>query len=134
MRILNGVGSNNVRKMEHQLASKQSLELDTVGASVMCGGSLFDGPAELPSGKMKTWLTDIEGVPSEVTCIWPLKELLCSQVKVTVEQFVHRDESSMEKGALHRGKFEFVEAFVDTLAFGNYSHISSLFAASFQST
>ncbi len=32
-------------KTEHQLASKQSLELDTVGASAMRGGSLFHGPA-----------------------------------------------------------------------------------------
>ncbi len=33
-------------KMEHQLESKRSLKLDTVGASAMCGGSLFHGPAE----------------------------------------------------------------------------------------
>ncbi len=33
-------------KMEHQLASKRSLKLDTVGASAMCGGNLFHGPAE----------------------------------------------------------------------------------------
>ncbi len=36
-------------KMEHQLASKRSLKLDTVGASAMCGGSLFHGPTE------RTW-------------------------------------------------------------------------------
>ncbi len=33
-------------KMEHQLASKRSLKRDTVGASAMCGGSSFHGPAE----------------------------------------------------------------------------------------
>ncbi len=33
-------------KMEHQLASKRSLKLDTVGASAMWGGSLFHGPAK----------------------------------------------------------------------------------------
>ncbi len=41
-------------KMEHQLASKRSLKLDTVVASAMCGGSLFHGPTErttLLSGK-----------------------------------------------------------------------------------
>ncbi len=33
-------------KMEHQLASKRSLKLDTVGDSAMYGGSLFHGPAD----------------------------------------------------------------------------------------
>ncbi len=33
-------------KTEHQWASKRSLKLDTIGASAMCGGSLFHGPVE----------------------------------------------------------------------------------------
>ncbi len=33
-------------KMEHQLASKRSLKLDTIGASAMYEGSLFHGLAE----------------------------------------------------------------------------------------
>ncbi len=56
------------------------------------------------------WLTDLEVMPSEVTCSWRFKELLRRQVQTTVEQLVHRDESSTEKVSLHRGKFEFVEA------------------------
>ncbi len=60
---------------------------------------------------MKTWATDLEVVLSEVTCSWRFKELLRRQVQVTVKQLVHRDESSTEKVSLHRGKFEFVEAF-----------------------
>ncbi len=48
--------------------------------------------------------------PSDVTCSWWFKELR-RHVQVTVEQLVHRDESSKEKELLYRGKFEFVEAF-----------------------
>ncbi len=67
--------------------------------------------SRLPPGKVKMWLTDLEVVPSEVTSSWRFKTLLRRQVQVTVEQLVHRDESSMEKVSLHRGQFEFVEAF-----------------------
>ncbi len=42
-------------KMEHQLASKRSLKLDTVGASAMCGGSLFHGPAERTGKPLSAW-------------------------------------------------------------------------------
>ncbi len=61
-------------KIEHQLASKRSLKLDSVGASAMCGGSLFHGLARtnskshIPSGKINTWLTDRESMASEDTC------------------------------------------------------------------
>ncbi len=67
--------------------------------------------SRFPPGKVKTWLTDLEVVPSEVTSSWRFKELLRRQVQVTVEQLVHRDESSTEKVSLHRGQFEFVEAY-----------------------
>ncbi len=79
-------------KMERQLASKGSLKVDTVGVSVMCGESLFHGPAEcapkgrFASGKMKTWLTDLKVVHSEDTCSWRFEELLRRQVQVTVER------------------------------------------------
>ncbi len=39
------------------------------------------------------------------------KKLLQREVQIDVEQFVHRDECSTAKVSLHRGKFEFVEAF-----------------------
>ncbi len=42
--------------MGHQLASKRSLKLDTVGASAMCGGSLFHGPAERTEKPLSAWL------------------------------------------------------------------------------
>ncbi len=64
-----------------------------------------------PSGKIKTWLTDLEVVPSEVTSSWRLKEFLHRQVQVTVEQFVHRNESITEKVSLHRGKVDLVDVF-----------------------
>ncbi len=56
-------------------------------------------------------MTDLEVVPSEVTSSWRFKEFLRRLVQVTVEQLVHRDESSTEKVSLSRGKFEFVEAY-----------------------
>ncbi len=56
-------------------------------------------------------MRDLEVVPSEVICSWRFKELLRRQVQVTVEQLVHRDDSSTKKMSLHRGKFEFVVAF-----------------------
>ncbi len=41
-----GKGQIMSGKMEHQMISKRFLQLDTVGASAMCEGSLFHGPAE----------------------------------------------------------------------------------------
>ncbi len=61
---------------------------------------------------MKPWLMDLDIVHSKVTCSWRFKERLGGQDQVTVERLVHRDESSTEKVSLHRGKFEFVEAFL----------------------
>ncbi len=60
---------------------------------------------------MKAWLTDLEVVPYEVTCSWRTKDLLRRQVQVIVEQRVYKEVSGTEKVSLHRGKFEFVEAF-----------------------
>ncbi len=53
--------------------------------------------SRFPSGKMKAWLTDLEGVPLEVTCTWCLIELLHRQIQVTVEQLEleHRDEGNV---------------------------------------
>ncbi len=65
---------------EVQLAFKWSLKLDTVGTSAICGGSLLHGPVErtkksrFSPGKMKTWSTDLEAVPSAITCSWRFKE------------------------------------------------------------
>ncbi len=53
--------------------------------------------SRFPPGKVKTWLTDLAFVPSEVTSSWRFKELLRRQVQVTMEQLVHRDGSSTEK-------------------------------------
>ncbi len=38
---------------------------------------------------MKTWLTALEVVLSEVTCSWRLKELLYTQVQVTIMHSNH---------------------------------------------
>ncbi len=58
---------------------------------------------------MKTCLTDLEVVPSEVTHRWQFDELLRR----------HRDESSTEKVSLHRGKFEFLGGVLNTFTFGS---------------
>ncbi len=63
-------------KMLNQLASKRSSERS---------GRTYS-KSRLPLGKMKTWLTDLQVVPSEVTCSWRFKERLRRQVQVTVEQ------------------------------------------------
>ncbi len=75
--------------MEHQLASKRSLKLDTVGASVMCGGSPFHGPAERTAKAafrlaVKTWLAVLDVVHSKVISSWRFKELLRRQVQERV--------------------------------------------------
>ncbi len=67
-------------------------------------------------------------MPLEVTCSWRLQKFIRRRVQVTVEQLVHRDESSTEKGSLHRGKLECVES-----SGISQPHISSLDAASVQS-
>ncbi len=64
-----------------------------------------------PPGKVNTWMTDLEVVPSKSTSSWRFEELLRRQVQVTMDQLVHRDESSTEKVSLPRGQFEFVEAY-----------------------
>ncbi len=103
-------------KIELLLAFKRSLKLDTFEASAMYG-AVYSTVRPIvqhnhfPLAKMKTWLTDLEVVPSEVTCNWRFKELLRRRVQVTMEQLVHRDKSSREKVSLHRGQFEFVEAY-----------------------
>ncbi len=74
--------------MEHQLASKRFLKLDTVEASAMCGGSLFHGPV-VRTAKAAFRLTDLEVVTAEVTCSWRFKELLHRQVQETAEHLVH---------------------------------------------
>ncbi len=68
--------------------------------------------SRFPPGNVKTWLADLEVVPSEVNSSWRFKELLRRQVQVTMEQRVHRDDSSTEKVSLHRGQFVFVEEFL----------------------
>ncbi len=45
-------------KVEHQLASKRSSKLDTVGASAMCGGSLFHCLAERTAKAAFHWQDD----------------------------------------------------------------------------
>ncbi len=64
-----------------------------------------------PPGKLKSWPTDLEVVPSRVTCSWRFKKLIHRQIQVTMGHLVHHDESSTEEVSLHRGKFKFVEAF-----------------------
>ncbi len=114
---MNGIGSNNVREDGATFGIRAILETghcrsfsDVWRQSIHRSGRTYSKRHFSP-GKMKTWLTDLEVVPSEVTCSWRFKEHLRRQVQVTVEQLVHRDESSTEKVSLHRGQFEFVEAF-----------------------
>ncbi len=111
------VGSNNVRADEAPVGIQAILETghcrsfsDAWSQSIPRSGRAYS-KSRFPPGKMKTWLTDFEVVPTEVTCSWRFKELLRRQVQVTVEQLVHHDESSTEKVSLHCGKLEFVEAF-----------------------
>ncbi len=114
---MTAVGSSNVRENGAPLGIKAVLETrhcrsfgDVCRQSIPRSGRMYS-KSRLLSGKMKTWLTDLEFVPTEVTCSWRFEELLHRQVQVTIERLVHRDESSTEKVSLHRGKFEFVEAF-----------------------
>ncbi len=64
--------------------------------SVPRSGQTYSESRFLP-GTMKTWLTDLEVVPAEVTCSWRFKELLLRHVQVTVEQLVHSDEGGRRK-------------------------------------
>ncbi len=63
----------------------------------------------LSPGKMKTWLTNLEVVPSKATCSWRFNERIRRQVQVNVERLAHCDEGSKKNVSLHCGKFEFVE-------------------------
>ncbi len=106
---MSGVGSNNARGNGAPVGIQAILEtghcrslIDVWRQSIPRSGRTYNR-SRFPPGKMKTWLTDLEVVPSEVTCSWRFKELLRSQVQVTVEQLVHRDMSSTEKVSLHRG-------------------------------
>ncbi len=114
---MSGIRSNNVRENGAPVGIQAILEAgrcrsfsDVWRQSVPRSGRT-NSKSRLPPGKVKTWLTELEVVPSEVTSSWRFKELLRRQVQVTVEQLVHRDESSTEKVSLHRGQFEFVEAY-----------------------
>ncbi len=113
---MSGIGSNNVGEHGAPVAIQAILEAghcrsfgDVWMQSIPRSGRTYS-KSRFPPGKMKTWLTDLEVVPAEVTCSWRFKELH-RQVQVTVEQLAHRDESGTENVSLHRGKFEFVEAF-----------------------
>ncbi len=114
---MNGVGSKNVREDGAPVGIQAVLETghcqsfsDVWRQSIPRSGRT-DSKSRFPPGKMKTWLTDLELVPSEVNCSWRFKKLLRRQVQVTVEQSGRHDESSTDKVSRHRGKFEFVEAF-----------------------
>ncbi len=114
---MSGVESSNVRESGAPVGIQAVLEtghcrsfVDVRMQSISRSGRTYS-KSRLPPGKMNTWLTDIEVVPAEVACSWRLKEQLHRQFQITVEQLVHRDESSTEKVSLHRGKFEFVKAF-----------------------
>ncbi len=114
---MNGVRLNNVREDGAPVGIQAIRETgfcrsfsDVWRQSIPRSGRTYSN-CRFPPGKVKTWLTDLEVVPVEVTCSWRFKDFLRRQVQVTVEQLVHRDESSTEKVSLHRGKVDFVEAF-----------------------
>ncbi len=78
------------RCTSYYLMSRPSLQ--SAEASALCGGSLFHGPAERavkssPSNMIKTWLMDLETVPSEVSCGWPFEELLLRVIKYCILQW-----------------------------------------------
>ncbi len=117
IRTMSRIGSNNIRENGAPVSIQAILEtghcrsLSDVWRQSISRSGRTCSKSHFPPGKMKSWITDLEVVPSEVTCSWRFKEFLHRQVQVTVEQPVHRDESSTEKVLLHRGNFEFVEAF-----------------------
>ncbi len=117
IRTMNRVWPNNVREdgapvgIEGIFETGHRLTFSDVWRQFIPRSGTMYGKSRFSPGKLKTWLTELEVVPAEVTCNWRLKDLLRRQVQVTVEQLCHRDESSTEKMSLHRGKFEFVEAF-----------------------
>ncbi len=118
IRTMSGMRSNNVRENGAPVGIQTILEAghcwsfsDMWRQSIPRSGRT-NNKSRFSPGKVKTWLTGLEVVPSEVTSSWRFKELLRRQVQVTMEQLVHRDESSTEKMSLHRRQFEFVEAFL----------------------
>ncbi len=117
IRKISGIRSNNVRENGAPVGIQAIFEaghwrgFSGVGRQSVPRSGRTNSKSRFPPGKVKTWLTYLEIGPSEVTSSWRFKELLRRQVQVTVEQLVHRDESSTEKVSLHRGQFEFVEAY-----------------------
>ncbi len=115
IRTMSGIRSNTVRENGAPVGIQAILEagdcrgFSDVGRQSVPRSGRTNSKSRFPPGKVKTWLTDL--VPSEVTSSWWFKELLRRQVQVTVEQLVHSDDSSTEKVSLHRGQFEFVEAY-----------------------
>ncbi len=114
---MGGIGSKIVRENGAPVGIQAVLETrhcrsfsDVWSQSVPRSGRTYS-KSRISPGKMKTWLTDLEVVLSEVTCSWLFKEFPRRQVQVTVEQLLQRDESSTEKVSLHRKNFGFVEAF-----------------------
>ncbi len=100
IRTTNGEELNNLREDGAPVSIQAILEdghcrsfSDVWRQSVSRSGRK-NSKSRFPPGKMKTWLTDLEVVPSEVTSSWRFKELLRRRVQVTMEQLVHRDESS----------------------------------------
>ncbi len=116
IRTMNGVELNNVREDGAPVGIQAVLEaghcrsFSDVRRKSIPRSDRTNSKSRFPPGKVKTWLTPLEVVPSEVTSSWRFKELR-RQVQVTMEQLVHRDKSSAEKVSLHRGQFEFVEAY-----------------------
>ncbi len=113
-RILNMVGSNNVREDGAPVGIQAILEAEHCQSFSDVWSSLYHGrtynKGRFQPGKMKTRLTDLEVVSLDATCSRRFKGLLREQVQLTVEHLVQRDESSTEKVSLNRGKYEFVEA------------------------
>ncbi len=95
---MNGEGSNNVRKngapvgIQAILETGRCLGFSDVWRQSFPRSGRTCCHSRFPPGKMKAWLTDLEVVPSEVTCSKRFIELLHRQVQVTVEQLVHYDE------------------------------------------
>ncbi len=99
-RTSNGVEVNHVREDGASVSIQVILEAGHCRSfSDVCWQSIprsgrTNSKRRFPTGKINTWLTDLEVVPSEVTSNWRFKELLRWQAQVTVEQLIHRDESS----------------------------------------
>ncbi len=116
IRTMSGIRSNYVREngapvgIQAILEAGHCLSFSDVWRQSVPRSGRTNSISRFPPGKVKTWLTDLEVVPSEVTSSWRFKNLIRRQFQVTIEQLVHLDECRTENLSLKRGAFEFVNA------------------------